>query len=304
MSNYDILKKYYAEVCAPLVFIGDEITGDDNNIRVYLYDFSREEELKNFKKVFQEYMFMYVKNYDIIEQLDLTNDVATVLSKKFKKTFREDTPNRKTKNNGIFGELFNDFYLRNILNENSMLAYVNRKAYSSNNEAKGIDIVFCNDNNKKLEIVLSEAKFVGSATDAKNSLISDINGHDNHLNKEYIDSYMNFVLDRQNGLENNRKNSIINKVSAINRKRIAEEKQFVDIINELEYSIKFVYFAIFQYENNRLIERFKTSAEEILSEFDKKISDVGINNYTVDVVFIPTFNTSMELKRKMEETDE
>lgn len=304
MSNYDILKSYYKEVCAPLIFVGERIEGTENNIKVYLYDFSKKIEMENFKKVFQEYMFMYAKNYDIIEHLDLTKGVSSVLSKKYKNTFIEDTPRRETATNGIFGELFNDFYLRNILNENSMLAYASRRAYNNNSEAKGIDIVFCNDQLESLEIVLSEAKFVGNITYAKNSLISDISGTENHLNKGYIDSYMDFVLDRQGGLEKSRKESIISKIKAINGKRIAEEMGFIDIVNELNYSIKFVYFAIFQYENNRSIDKFRAVAEEIINEFYIKIKDTSIRNYSVDIVFIPTFNTSMVLKHKMEETDE
>ena len=40
---------------------------------------------------------------------------------------------------------------------------------------------------------------------------------------------------------------------------------------------------------------------EIIQEFNQNIVNTGINNYSIEVVFIPTFNESMTLKRKMEE---
>ena len=301
MENIDILKRYYKEVCTPLIFVNETSLEKLKNVKVYLYDFNREQELENFKKVFQEYMAMYVRNNDIINMYDLTKNISEQLQKEFKRIYKIITPDRKTGVNGIFGELFNDYYLKNVLNEEILLAYVSKKEFNNSNEAKGIDLVCCEDKNETLEIILSEAKFVGNLNSAKNSLIKDISGEDNHLNSKYINSYMNFVLNRQQGLDSIRKENVTLKINEINKKIILEDKKFIEAINELGYSIRFIYFAIFQYENNRNIENFEDSINEILKEFEKQIRKTEVNHYSIEIVFIPTFNTSMSLKNKMEE---
>ena len=182
-----------------------------------------------------------------------------------------------------------------------MLAYVSKKEFNNKNEAKGIDLVCCKEKNDILEIILSEAKFVGSLSAAKSSLINDISGKDNHLNSNYINNYMNFVLNRQEGLDKRRKEIITSQITEINKKIILENKSFIDTINELGYCLRFVYFAIFQYENNRNIENFKSSVMEMSKEFEEQVIQTGVNNYSMEIVFIPTFNESMDLKNKMEE---
>ena len=301
MENIDILKRYYKEVCTPLIFVNETSLEKLKNVKVYLYDFNREQELENFKKVFQEYMAMHVRNNDITNMYDLTKNISEQLQKEFKRIYKIITPDRKTGVNGIFGELFNDYYLKNVLNEEILLAYVSKKEFNNSNEAKGIDLVCCEDKNETLEIILSEAKFVGNLNSAKNSLIKDISGEDNHLNSKYINSYMNFVLNRQQGLDSIRKENVTLKINEINKKSILEDKKLIEAINELGYSIRFIYFAIFQYENNRNIENFEDSINEILKEFEKQIRKTEVNHYSIEIVFIPTFNTSMSLKNKMEE---
>lgn len=301
MKNIDLLKNYYKEVCTPLIFVNENNLDDLNNVRIYLYDFNKQQELENFKKVFQEYMLMYVKNDDLIEVYDLSKNISEQLQREFKKIYKKMTPCRKTKANGIFGELFNDYYLKNILNEEILLAYVAKKEFNNNNEAKGIDIVCCENKNDILEIILSEAKFVGTVNSAKNSLIGDISGEDNHLNKTYINNYMDFVLNRQQGLDKQRRNEVTLKIKKINEKIILEEKNFIDTINELNYSLRFIYFAIFQHENNRNAESFRDSINKISQEFNQQVKQTGIINYSMEIIFIPTFNTSMDLKNKMEE---
>ena len=112
---------------------------------------------------------------------------------------------------------------------------------------------------------------------------------------------MNFVLNRQEGLDKRRKEIITSQITEINKKIILENKSFIDTINELGYCLRFVYFAIFQYENNRNIENFKSSVMEMSKEFEEQVIQTGVNNYSMEIVFIPTFNESMDLKNKMEE---
>ena len=301
MNNVEILKQYYKEICTPLIFINETYLNNNSSAKVYLYDFSNDKELENFNKVFQEYMAMYVRNEDIINFYDLSQDISSQLLKEFKKIYKKVTPDRKTGVNGIFGELFNDYYLKNVLNEDILLAYVSKKEFNNKNEAKGIDVVCCENKGERLEIILSEAKFVGNLSRAKDSLIGDISGNDNHLNLEYLNDYMDFVLNRQSGLERRRAKEVTDKINELNKKIITEDKNFIEAVNELKYSLKFIYFAIFKYENNRNVENFRSAIEEILTEFNQQIENIKINKYNVEIVFVPTFNDSMDLKNKMEE---
>ena len=72
MNNVEILKQYYKEICTPLIFINETYLNNNSSAKVYLYDFSKDKELENFKKVFQEYMAMYVRNEDIIYIFTIT----------------------------------------------------------------------------------------------------------------------------------------------------------------------------------------------------------------------------------------
>ena len=301
MRKIEILKQYYKEICTPLVFVNETYLRDKTYAKVYLYDFSSEQELENFKKVFQEYMAMYVRNEDIINIYDWTKNISEQLQEEFKKIYKKLTPDRPTKVNGIFGELFNDYYLKNVLNEEILLTYVFKKEFNNRNESKGIDVVCCENKEQSLEIILSESKFVTGLSKAKENLINDISGEENHVNLDYLNRYMEFVLNRQFGLEKIRAEEVTEKINELNKKIVLENKTFIEAINELNYSLKFVYFAIFSQSVRRNIEDFREAIESITLEFENQVKSVGINNYNMEIVFIPTFNSSMDLKNKMEE---
>ena len=73
VNNIELLKEYYKRVCAPLIFVNEYVLDNCRNAKFYLYDFREEEELNNFKKVFQEYLPFYVKNFDRISRYKLSN---------------------------------------------------------------------------------------------------------------------------------------------------------------------------------------------------------------------------------------
>ena len=49
-----------------------------------------------------------------------------------------------------------------------------------------------------------------------------------------------------------------------------------------------------KYENNRNVENFRSAIEEILTEFNQQIENIKINKYNVEIVFVPTFNDTMD----------
>lgn len=303
MENIEKLKEYYKKSCSPLIFVNETLLPDNKSAKVFLYDFSTDEELYNFKKVFQEYLPFYVLNLDFIEDYTVDDTISKQLITDAKYIYETDiTPTRKTGINGIFGELYNDYYIKNVLDDEILLQYLSRKDFNDiDSESKGIDVVACNEKNGKLEIIMSEAKFVGNLSTAKNNLKEDISGQTGHLNKQYINKYMNFVMYRQNGLEKGRRDTIQKLITEFNRKKWKDKLDFIDCINELDCSCRFIYFAIFRQCKKRNITDFQDEIIEIIQEFNKNIANTDINNYSIEVVFIPTFNESMALKNKMEE---
>ena len=303
MENIEKLKEYYKQYCSPLIFVNETTLPDNKSAKVFLYNFNTSEELENFKKVFQEYLPFYVLNFDLIENYTVDNTISKQLVKDAKYIYETDiTPTRKTGINGIFGELYNDYYIKNVLNDEILLQYLSRKDFNSpDSESKGVDVVACNEKDGKLEIIMSEAKFVGNLSTAKNNLKDDISGATGHLNKEYINKYMNFVMYRQDGLDKRRSKKIQKLVTEFNTKKWKEKLDFIDCINELDCSCRFIYFAVFKQCQKRNIKDFEDQILEIIQEFNQNIVNTTINNYSIEVVFIPTFNESMTLKRKMEE---
>ena len=64
-----------------------------------------------------------------------------------------------------------------------------------------------------------------------------------------------------------------------------------------------LFFAIFNNETRETII-YENKIKEIIEEFNSKVEETEICNYSIEVVFVPTFNGSMDLKNKMEEWDE
>lgn len=306
MKNIMVLKEYYKRVCSPLIFINETNLENNKNAKVYLYDFKDEEELYNFKKVFQEYLPFYVRNFDRISRYKITDndeEIGKMLLEKAKeiKFSSGSIPNRGTNIDGIYGEIYNDFYIRNVIDKDRLVSYLSRKSYERpRGENEGIDIVGCSLKDDKVEISFSEAKFMTDIYSAKDNLISDT---ETHLDKEFINGFMNFVLQRQGDLINERTEIINEKINEFNGIKEDTGLSFIEVLNKLQFSVRFIYFAIFN-NKHRDIVFYEGKIKEIINSFNSHIEKTGINNYEIEVVFIPTFNTSMTLKDKMEEWDE
>lgn len=305
-NNIEILQDYYKRVCAPLIFINEFILENCCRAKVYLYDFKKEEELNNFKKVFQEYIPFYVKNFDRISRYKLTEsdeDISKLLISKARHIKKTENilPDRQIRMNGIYGEVYNDFYVRNVLQNERLITYLSRRSYERpNSENQGIDIVACSIKGENIEVVFSEAKFVTDINKAGIKLKDDVKSH---VDKEYINNFLQFVMQKQGEVVNERKIEINNKINEFNDLMEDEDIKFIEALNRMNFSVKFIFFAIF---NNEIRETviYENKIKEIIEEFNSKVKETGINDYSIEVVFIPTFNSSMELKNKMEEWDE
>lgn len=314
-ENYEIFKKlrnYYEKNCAPLIFYGEQILENNKSCRMYFLDTTEKKELENYKKVFQEYLFLYVRNHDNLFNFDNLNEeydelkISQALYANSKKVWDDEslviTSNPITL--GIYGELFDEFYLNIVKKENILLTYSTKYSFNSRN-IKGCDnigIILENDN---LTLILSECKFYADISGATKSLIEDIIGTDkekSHITKEYINRYLNFVVDKQHSLfssiEDNKK--IISILEKINHDILNAQIDItpIDILNKYNVKIRFDFFSIYNDKYYTPKER-KTYYQNIVKAFNEQIKDTGIINYSIEIIFIPTKNISTEIKRSM-----
>ena len=71
-----ILKEYYHENCAPLIFFGEKKLSANSVCKMYFADVLEEKELENYKKVFQEYLALYVKSYDKLKYYSINDELT------------------------------------------------------------------------------------------------------------------------------------------------------------------------------------------------------------------------------------
>ena len=107
-----------------------------------LYDYDKKLEIDNFVSNFSEYLPYYVYNADTLEWIDTKGDISTKLKEVSKKYWNgPNVPNRDKNVNGIFGEVFLDFYERIVKKAKLACTYASRRDFNSDYENKGYDNV-------------------------------------------------------------------------------------------------------------------------------------------------------------------
>lgn len=271
---------------------------------VYKYD----EELENFSDTFLKYLPFYVRNEDYFTYLNEADDLDKLLIDR-SKTLRKNSkiiPHRTIATDGIYGELFLDFYLRIVNKRNAILTYANKRSFDSNYETTGPDnIVYFIDSHNKINLCICEAKFVVGASNAKKCLIEDIVGNQSkkgHISKEYLNDYFQFIVEK--GVNISVKDREIFKpfLADLNN-QLDVGNNFINVIVEHNICVNFMFFAIFdstKKEPHKLIDYYN----EIYEICKTKIYDLGIINYKIEIVFIPTDNDTMIIKQEMEKAYE
>lgn len=317
MKNDDVILKlrdYYKENCEKLVFVGEKRLSSNNNCKMYYLDISKFEEQKNYKKLFQEYLLFYIRNRDQLSSIKKLKEVSTVeeISEQLiyqGKLIHEDKglyPTSDIKRSGIYGELFDDFYL-NIVKEEEVISLYTLRGDYGNPNPKGVDLVSVSVESGNLKLIFSEAKFVTTISKATDALKEDIVGNDKqigHVTKEYINDYSSFLLNKPHSiyLDKNNKDIILNSLVELNDTILNDECKPIDAINKLNIKVRFDFFAIFQ-KNNKTIEQNKEYFNRIVDTFNSVIMDTGINNYDIEVIFIPINSKSMDIKTEFEKWD-
>ena len=317
MEVDELLKKlrdYYKTNCKQLVFVNEKRLSTNNKCRMYFLDVLEEQEAKNYKKLFQEYLVSYIRNRDslsVCRSIACANndeELSVALLSEGKKVRNSGAyPDTEINSAGIYGELFDDFYLNIVKDEPILMAYFVRSSFNIANP-RGFDLVATKIDGDVLTIILSEAKFVQNIYKAKDALCNDIAGsqtQDAHVSKEYINEYVSSFMNKDHSLYFDNLdsiNKIRSKLNELNDLLLNENLNAIDAINRLGIRVRFDFFAIY-HDNNHNIEERKQYFDDISNQFNANINETGILNYDTEIVFIPTKNTSVDLKGMMEQWD-
>lgn len=300
---------YYLINYAHKVFLTRLSDEMQNAYIMYIYDY--DQEFENFADTFLKYLPFYVRNSDYFQAIDEEDNVdAQLASRSISMRKNSQTiPQRKIESDGIYGELFLDFYLRIVRARNSVITYANKRSFASNYESTGPDsIVYYIDQNQKMNMCLCEAKFVGGAANAKNDLVEDIvgkpatpdkkDGKPAHISASYINDYFQFVVEKGYHIQEPDKTLFKSFFADLNG-QLDNGNDFVSILIRHNVCVNFVFFAIFD-SKRRTPEKLKSHYDEIYSHCERNVKDIGFINYKIEIVFIPTENSTMDIKRAME----
>lgn len=302
MTNYELLVKHYILNHKNKVFRTKLFLTNGTPGVMFLYN--KSDELMNFKNAFGLYLPIYTKNEDNLQTMNFNGNIDDNLKLYSKRIWNESNvvPHRLTSINGIYGELFMDIYLRVVENKKTLISYASKRSFNSNYESKGIDSIVYTYKNDIIEFYMCEAKFVSDKNAAKSELMKDISkGKIPHLTAEYLNDYFGFVLEKDLScpIEDRRKiNDIFMEFNkAIND--IAKPLNFVDLIIAKNIKIHFICFAIFQglYQHPDMLDSIYI---ELLDEINIQFNNIGIKNRSSEIVFIPTDNSSMTIKKEID----
>lgn len=313
MTNHDTLIQHFNDNHVSKVFFTRLTLSSGNPGIMYLYNTLNE--LQNFKESFSLFLPIYVKNEDNIETMDFKGDINSKLEMYSKRIWKESKvmAHRSINVNGIYGELFLDMYMTVVSKIKLLMSYASRRSFNSNFESKGIDSIGYLFNGTQIELYLSEAKFVNDKYTAKTELLNDIeNGHSKvldgkiitslaHLMKEFLDDYFGFVLDKDISCPNADRLQIKAVFDGFNEEinKIDNPKTFTELLIDQGIKINFICFAIFQATENHPDDLAKMY-DDLITSIKNQFNAIGISNYSYEIVFIPTLNTSMTIKKEID----
>lgn len=304
--DYHKLISHYSNNYSSKIFFKRLTSTKHDYYLMYIYDFDKE--LEHFSDTFLKYLPFYIRNEDYFISLDEIDDIDSLLVSRSKSLRRNSTliPQRTIATDGIYGELFLDFYLRIVKRRNAILTYANKRSFDSNCETTGPDnLVYYIDSKGGINICICEAKFVCGAAGAKNCLVEDIVGTHTkagHVTEEYLNDYFQFIVEKGvNILESDKKifRPFLTELNA----QLDNGNHFLSVLINHNVCVNFIFFAIFdstKKEPNKLNEHY----EDIYENCKTNVEKLGITNYEIEIVFIPTNNDTMTIKQAMEKAYE
>lgn len=275
-----------------------------------LYDYDKKDEIDNFVSNFSEYLPYYVYSADTLEWIDTEGDVSTKLKEISKKCWNgPNVPSRDKNVNGIFGEVFLDFYERIVKKAKLACTYASRRDFNSNNENRGFDNVLFSINKNNIEFVFAESKFVTDKSTASAALIKDIKGEPasgekkaiaGHLTKGFMNDYITFVVEKNSYFSDSDKEVLKPFIRNLNDELINQNGNFIDFLINNDICVNCVFFAIFKNKSVNPCD-YVDAYDSIYSEAEKHLKDIGFRNYSIEIVFIPTKSRSTEIKGAIDE---
>lgn len=299
--NNEMLTNYYKENHEKKIFHTKLFSLDSNAHIMYVYEY--EKEMENFCSTFLCYLPYYIRSSDQLSTISDDNIENDLINRSKVIRVSKIVPKRKKEVDGLYGELFLDFYLRIVCDRKCLITYGMKKAFSvgKNNESYGPDSVVYYIKDGKINVCFCETKFVTGAATAKNRLIEDIKGTDDktgHLSKEYLNEYIAFMLTQNLQIEIKDKPFFSSFINELNNE-LDKTNDFVNALIKLDVCCNFIFFAIFdskKREPQKLIEYYK----EICDEAVLKVKSLGITNYKIEVIFIPTDSKPIEIKGEIQ----
>lgn len=303
MDNNSLIE-YYKTYHERKIFHTKLNTRDCNAHIMFIYDYK--EEFQNFSSTFLLYLPYYVRSSDQLSTISCENIDDELIKRSKKIRLDKIIPKRRTEVDGLYGELFLDFYLRIVCDRKSLITYAKKRSFASNTEAYGPDNVVYYIENGKINVCFCEAKFIEGAAKAKKSLVEDINGSSNgkpsHISREFLNDYIGFMISQNLDISEEDKSLFADFIDNLNIK-LDTTNEFVESMIDLDICCNFIFFAIFDSTRKKpddLINYYK----EIYDNADIKVKDLGISNYRIEVVFIPTNSKPLDIKKEIQKNYE
>ncbi len=302
-SNLEQLEMFYSSQHKERIFCSRLcVQGKSFDI---LYDYDKKGEIDKFVSSFTEYLPYYVYNADTLECIDPTGDVSAKLAEISKKCWNGPTiPSREARVNGIFGEVFLDFYERIVKKARLASTYASRRDFNINSENRGYDNVLFIIEPNAVEFVFAESKFVTTKSSASTELINDIKGEPavegkkekvGHLTIEFMNQYITFIIEKSAFFSDEDKRLLKPFIQDLNNELINGEGDFISFLINRNIRVNCVFFAIFQ-DKHIDPASFIKEYDQIEAEAKLHLERMGLKNYGIEIVFIPTNAKSMEIK--------
>lgn len=305
MDNRTLIE-YYKRNHENKIFHTKLISSDSSVHIMYIYEF--EKELENFSSTFLCYLPYYVRSSDQLSTISDDNIENELVDRSKKIRVSKIVPQRRTEVDGLYGELFLDFYLRIVCNRKCLITYGMKKAFAVaiNEEARGPDSVVYYIDKGQINVCFCEAKFVSGAATAKNKLIEDINGTTDgkpaHISKDFLNDYIAFMLSQNLYIDEIDRTFFSSFINELNSK-LDTTNDFIGSLINLNVCCNFIFFAIFDSTKkhpDQLINHYK----EIYNEAETEIKGLGIKDYKIEVIFVPTDSKPLKIKEEIQKNYE
>lgn len=309
MDNINYLVDYYSKNYKDLLFFSK--LSIDRKEYAIMYPHDEVDEVKKFVDNFVKYFPFYVWNEDQLEVLQLKKNVEDSLEKASYDCWNDSVvvPQRKIKMNGIYGEVYLDFYERIVKKNKLICTYASKRSFRSNDETKGFDNVLYIINDNKIELVFSEAKFVVSSSAATSALKEDIVGkHETvkskakigHLTKEFLNDYISFIVQKNSFFSDVERATLRPFFRKLNDVLVNGDKDFIQYLIDNNIKVNCVFFAIFKSSKCTPLD-LTSNYDQIKEQAESNLHDIGIYNYSIEIVFVPTFSESLKIKGDINE---